>query len=68
MTTVDLPGEVFIRRARSARARKQLARQGSSDWLHADTEERQALEALKREFGVTDMQTLNWLVERSFAK
>lgn len=68
LTTVDLPGEVFVRRARSARARKKLAREGTSDWLAADAAEREALEGLKREFGVTDMSTLNWLVERSFGK
>ena len=68
MTTIDLPGEVFIRRARSARARKRLARPGSSEWLEADSAERDALLGLKREFGMVDDKTVNWLVERSFGK
>ncbi len=68
MTTVDLPGEVFIRRVRSARARKKLARLGSSEWQEAETAEREALNGLKREFGVVDTKTLEWLVERSFGK
>lgn len=68
VTTVDLPGEVFIRRARSARARKKLARAGSTEWQEADQAERDAVAGLKREFGVVDDQTVDWLVERSFAK
>ena len=68
MTTVDLPGEVFIRRVRSARARKKLARPGSSEWQEAEVAEREAINGLKREFGMVDSKTLEWLVERSFAK
>src|SRR3712207_5296249 len=58
LTTVDLPGEVFIRRARSARARKRLARPGTAEWLEAETAERDAVAGLKREFGVVDDQTV----------
>jgi hypothetical protein len=66
--TIDLPGEVYIRRARAARARKQLAHDGSSVWQQADAEERQAIDALKREFGVMDSSTLDWLIEHKFGK
>ncbi len=68
MTTIDLPGEVFIRRARSARARKKLARQGTAEWLEADHAERDAVAGLKREFGIVDAQTVDWLLDRSFSK
>jgi hypothetical protein len=67
MTTIDLPGEVFVRRARSARARKKLARVGTQEWQEADAAEREALAGLRREFGVVDDRTIDWLVERSFS-
>jgi hypothetical protein len=65
--TTDLPGEVSIRRARAARARKQLARPGSLDWQQADAAEQQAIAALKNEFGVLDARTLDWLIERKLS-
>jgi len=66
--TVDLPGEVHIRRARAARARMQLAHPGSPVWKQAEADERQAVAALKREFGMMDSATLDWLIEHKFAK
>lgn len=66
--TIDLPGEVYIRRARAARARKQLAHPGTGTWQQAEADERQAIDALKREFGVMDASTLNWLIEHKFGK
>lgn len=66
--TIDLPGEVYIRRARAARARMQLAHPGSAVWKQAEAEEHQAVAALKREFGVMDASTLTWLIEHKFGK
>ena len=62
--TTDLPGELFVRRARAARARKGLARPGSAEWKQAAADEQVAIDALKKDFGVVDTGTLNWLLER----
>jgi hypothetical protein len=62
--TLDEPGEVNIRRVRSARVRMQRAELGSVEWNEAREEEQRALEGLRREFGVLDQQSIDWLVER----
>jgi hypothetical protein len=63
--TADQAGEVFIRRARSARVRMRMTPEGSADWLEAKEDERRALEGLRREFGVVDQHTIDWLVDRT---
>jgi hypothetical protein len=56
--------ETYIRRARSARVRQQLAPRDSKEWLEAHEDERRALEGLRKSFGVVDQATLDWLLER----
>ena len=56
--------ETYIRRARSARVRMQLAAEGSAEWIEAKEDERRALEGLRRVFGVVDQATIDWLLER----
>jgi hypothetical protein len=56
--------ETYIRRARSARVRQQLAPAGSPEWLEAQEDERLALDGLRKSFGVVDQATLDWLLER----
>ena len=56
--------ETYIRRARSARVRMQLADEGSAEWIEAKEEERRSLEGLRRAFGVVDQATIDWLVDR----
>ena len=62
------PGEVHIRRARSARVRLQREPEGSPEWLAAKEEERLALEGLRREFGVVDQATIDWLLARTMRR
>jgi len=64
MARGEAPEEVHIRRARSARVRIQRAPEGSADWVEAKEDERRALDALRRVFGVVDQATLDWLLER----
>jgi hypothetical protein len=41
-----------------------MAPEGSPDRLQAKEDERLALEGLRRQFGVVDQQTIDWLVDR----
>ena len=56
--------ETYIRRARSARVRMNMAVEGSAEWVEAKEEERRALEGLRRAFGVVDQATIDWLIDR----
>jgi hypothetical protein len=62
----DLPTEVLVSRVRSARGRKAVARTDSEAWRVADAEEREAIAALKAQFGVQNVtqDMVEWLVER----
>lgn len=62
----DLPTEVLVSRVRAARGRKAVARTDSEAWRAADAEERDAIESLKRQFGVQNVtpEMVEWLVER----
>jgi hypothetical protein len=66
--TTDLPGELFVRRARAARVRKGLARPGTQEWKQAAADEQAAIEGLKKDFGVMDTGMLNWLLERKITR
>ena len=66
--TTDLPGELFVRRARAARARKALARPDTPEWRQAAADEQAAIEGLKKDFGVMDTAMLNWLLDRKVTR
>ena len=62
----DLPTEGLVSRVRAARGRKAVARTDSEAWRAADAEERDAIAALKAQFGVQNVtqDMVEWLVER----
>jgi hypothetical protein len=62
------PGEANIRRARAARVRLQRSIKGSEEWQEAKQDEARALEGLKRDFGVVDRPTIDWLIERTLRR
>ena len=66
--TTDETAEGLIRRARSARVRIQRAEPGSAEWIEAKDDERRSIEALRREFGVVDQVTIDWLIERPLTR
>jgi hypothetical protein len=56
--------ESLVLRAKSARARRQVAREGSEAWLQATVDERAAIDDLKQAFGMTlTSQAIEWLLE-----
>ena len=63
-----LRGEVYVEHARAARARMRIAREGSPEWLEAKKDELRAIAALQREFGVVDVETVDWLIEHARSK
>jgi hypothetical protein len=65
---IEQPGEANIRRARAARVRLQRSIEGSEEWLEARDDEARAIEGLKRDFGVIDQPTIDWLIERTLRR
>jgi len=65
---IEEPGEANIRRARAARVRLQRAIEGSEEWVEAKRDEARALDGLKRDFGVVDGTTIDWLIERTLRR
>jgi hypothetical protein len=65
---IEERGEANIRRARAARVRLQRSIEGSEEWLEAKQDEARALQGLKRDFGVVDGPTIDWLIERTLRR